>query len=296
MKNLFRVAASAAIVSAVFAAMPAHAAINDDVHECKFVRGQEGINACNRLFTDKTWGENETSWLYFGRGTDYLMLGQYQQALSDLTEAIRQAPAYLDAYLNRAQIYLHLDEYQLAKADLDKVISIPTSSTYIQIDNGDPRSVRYRATPADDAHMGRARLEIDLGDIDGAIADADIARSRAPNNPNALSTSCWAHALKADQLDKALVDCNDAVDANSESSNFLFRRGLVHYRMNDFAAAVKDFDQALTIDPKYASPLYMRGLAKAKSGDAAGGKADIDAAAVIRPTVASLFTPFGITP
>jgi tetratricopeptide (TPR) repeat protein len=287
MKNTF----GAAIALAILVAAPARAAINDDVHECKFVHTQDGIDACNRLLTHG-WSEDQLSWVYFNRGSDYLFLRQYQQALPDLNEAIKVSPEYSDAFLNRAMAYTHLGQLQLAKADLDTVVAF--HADYLQSSGSNPRANHYLATPMDSARMQRAQLEILMGDIDDAVTDADTARMRAPNNAVANSTACWVHAIKGDQLDTALADCNAAIDMTPDDASFLFRRGFVRYRMNDFPGAIKDFDQSLATQPKDATALYVRGLAKAKSGDAAASKADMDAAIAMTPKVAELFTRYGI--
>lgn len=289
------------IIIALLAAAPllwaqARADVSDHERECKYVRGDEGIHACTALLTEVQWGTNETAWLYFSRGSDYLMQGKDQMALSDLNEAIKEAPAFIDAYLNRAQVYRRAGQQQLAKADLDTVIAIPTSTTYTEVNNGDSNSIRYRITPSDTARMSRAEIEIDLGDIAGAVADIDVAKRRAPRNPIAESVSCWVHALKGDQLDTALADCDDALDETPDDEDFLYRRGIAHYRMGDFSAAVNDLDRSLKIDSENGRARYVRGLAKAKSGDAAGGKADTDAAIAAAPRVGTFFAQYGVAP
>jgi tetratricopeptide (TPR) repeat protein len=293
MKKIIRAAARAIFFPAILATVEAHAALNDEIHECKFVHNQQGIDACTKLFTEIKVVDGGTAWVYFGRGSDYLTLGQYPQALTDLNEAIKEAPAYSDAFINRASVYTHMGKLRLAKADLDTAVALHT--TYVQVNDSNPYTSRYRATPTDIARMSRAQVEVELGDLPDAVIDADTAKMRAPDNPDMEMTACWVHAVKGDQLDIALADCNDAVDATPDNAAFLYRRGLVRYRMNDFAGAVKDLDQSLTIAPKDASAIYLRGLAKAKTGDAAGSKADMDAAATLYPNVAAFFAHYGIT-
>jgi tetratricopeptide (TPR) repeat protein len=288
MKTIF----CAIVAFATLAATLSQAATNDDVHECKFVHNQEGIDGCNRLFT-QGWSEDQLSWVYYNRGSDYALLGRYQQALSDLSEAIKVSPEYSAAFANRAMVYTRLGQLDLAKKDLDKVIEL--NATYLQSNSTNPRAIHYLATPPDLARMNRALLEIMMGDMDGAVADADLAKKRAPNNAIARSTACWVHALKDDQLDAALEDCNAAIDMTSDSPLFLWERGFVRYRMNDYPGALKDLDQSLTIQPRDASALFVRGLVKAKSGDAAGSNADLDASTAIDPKVAPLFAHYGVT-
>ena len=71
-------------------------------------------------------------------------------------------------------------------------------------------------------------------------------------------------------------------------------RGLIHLKLGQSAAAIKDFDTALRFDPKLASAIYGRGLAKLKAGDKAGGDADISAAKTIRGGIEDDFARYGV--
>lgn len=286
---------AATIASAILGALPAHAAVNDDIHECKFVHSQQGIDACTRLLTEVVWTEaHQPAWVYFGRGTDYSELGQDKLALSDLNEAIKEAPAFSDAFINRAALYMRAGQLQLAKADFDTVIAL--NPDYLQTTGSNPYAKKYFATPTDIARMDRARLEVLLGDLPAAIADADTAKKRNPIDPAALAADCWVHGVKGDQLDTALADCNAAIDSAPDNATYLFNRGFVRYRMNDLPGALKDLDRATAINTTFESALYVRGLVKAKAGDAAGSKADIDAAIAIYPKIAARVALYGITP
>jgi tetratricopeptide (TPR) repeat protein len=296
MKRNYR-ALCAVVALAIFAAMPAQAAVNDDEHECKFVHSQQGIDACTRLLTEVSWTDDrDTAWVYFNRGTDYLGQGQTAQALADLNEAIKKAPAYSDAFINRASLYVRTGQLQLAKADLDAVVTLHPDYVQSTGGGGGPYTSRYSAAVTDIAMINRARVEVLLGDLPDAVLDADTAKKHAPINPSMEGIDCWVHAVNNDQLDAALADCNDALDARPDEAAYFYYRGFVRYRMNDFSGAIKDLDQAAAKEANYESALYLRGLAKAKAGDVSGSKADIAAAIAIRSTVAAQFTGYGMTP
>jgi tetratricopeptide (TPR) repeat protein len=61
---------------------------------------------------------------YNNRGSVYIKLGQYQQALNDFSEAITLSPNHANAYHNRGINYVRLNQYQLAINDFNKAISL----------------------------------------------------------------------------------------------------------------------------------------------------------------------------
>jgi Flp pilus assembly protein TadD len=68
---------------------------------------------------------------YFDQGHKEAENGDFQKAIPDYTEAIRLAPDYAIAYLNRAMAYNKLDQYDNAISDFTKVIELkPDALTY----------------------------------------------------------------------------------------------------------------------------------------------------------------------
>ena len=79
-------------------------------------------------------------------------------------------------------------------------------------------------------------------------------------------------------LDKALDDCNDAVDSDAKNPGYHENRGWAYFRLGKYPKALEDFDRSLEASPLNAWTLYGRGLTKTKLGDAVGGDADFAAA------------------
>jgi len=60
--------------------------------------------------------------VYYKQGSDYLIRGQYDQAISDLNKALEINPRYAEAYSNRGLAYTGKVQYDQAILDLNKAI------------------------------------------------------------------------------------------------------------------------------------------------------------------------------
>jgi tetratricopeptide (TPR) repeat protein len=68
--------------------------------------------------------------LYFiNRGVAYNNLGQYQRAIEDYNEAIRQKPDFAYAYNNRGFVYLKQGNKNLGCRDAQKACALGTCKT-----------------------------------------------------------------------------------------------------------------------------------------------------------------------
>ena len=61
---------------------------------------------------------------YYVRGNSYLEIGQYANAVKDLTTSIRLDPTYYWSYMQRAKAYRNLGKFRLAFADEQKAATI----------------------------------------------------------------------------------------------------------------------------------------------------------------------------
>jgi len=62
--------------------------------------------------------------VYYKQGSDYLIRGQYDQALSDLNKALEINPRYAEAYSNRGVAYYLKREYEKSWEDVKKAQSL----------------------------------------------------------------------------------------------------------------------------------------------------------------------------
>ena len=143
----------------------------------------------------------------------------------------------------------------------------------------------------------RGEAYLDVGEYDRAMADHDAVLKITPNDPGALTNSCWVRALANVQLDIALTYCDGAV-ANSRAREFAAydTRGFLHLRRGEFALAVADYDRALRQYGKLPTSLFGRGLAKLRLGNEAEGRADLAKATKMDASVADNFANKGMKP
>jgi Flp pilus assembly protein TadD len=100
-----------------------------------------------------------------------------------------------------------------------------------------------------------------------------------------LNARCWARVRLGVELDKALADCDDAIDQHDDDGAFFDSRGWVHLRRGEWRDARRDFDRALKLRADGAWSLYGRGLVRARTGDAEGARVDLEAARKLTPDI-----------
>ena len=207
------------------------------------------------------------------RGAVYDALGQYDRALEDENHAIRNSMPDPDAYTDRGFIYLHTGKLKPAAADFDQAIKLAPND--------------------DQAFLGRALASFQGGDYGSAIQDFDHVTAIDPHSEPALQYRCLARAITGQALDQALTDCNAALALQPNSAKVLEIRGIVQYRLGRYDQAAADATAALTRKPGIARALYVRSLAERRLGQGGGADADLAAATAID---ANIVRTAGFTP
>lgn len=235
--------------------------------------------------------------------------GEIDAAIADLDQAIILAPDSAELLFQRSQLQLRQRRAALALADLQAALKINPRYAPALLSRGsrdlslkDEASARadFEAAVAadpDDA-MRVAEIYVGQGWFDRSIELMDqwiAAHARDDRLPDALNGRCRARALWGRDLDKALADCDRAVQM-SRVASFLDSRGLVHLRLGQYSQAIADYDGALKDNPRQAWSLYGRGLAELKTGDKDKGDADIKAAVAINPRLPEIAGKNGIAP
>lgn len=246
------------------------------------------------------------------RGAASAARRHYEQALADLDQACALDPGSAEFLAQRGAVHEALKHPAKALEDFDKALAL------------DPAQA--------DARFGRAALRLGAKDRDGAKADLDLLdRALAPqaqmrlamarfylaldqpatalaqlnqwlpahpkevNRHIALNGRCWARLRLGIELDKALDDCDDAVDSEPKNPAYLDGRGWIHLRMGEYKRALADFDRSLELNARSAWTLYGRGLTKARLGNAVQGEADLEAARQLQADIDLKVAHAGVT-
>lgn len=198
-------------------------------------------------------------------------------AMSDLDAVLRLKPDHVDALLIRAEMKALSRDEPGARADLAAAASA--------------------SAPNADARLKIAGVYGQIGAYDASIAQLDLwiaAHKDDARQGEALNSRCWARAVLGRELDKALADCNQALEHMAKAPAVLDSRGLVRLRMGQWDKAIADYDAALAQRPDNAWSLYGRGVARQRKGLKAEGDADIAAALKLRPHLMDTIKTYGI--
>lgn len=278
---------------------------------------QESVNAPGEVIAD--FGEASDAEGYSRRSAMFAARRDLPRALADIAEAIRLAPKEPQYYYQRAGLHEQNRQDQQALADLN--LAVELKSDYIDArvararvllrrleltGSVDPQDIIADLDAASLVAPRDADVQFDLGrwyaGVDSqerAIAAFDLwlplhrDDSRAAD---ALAYSCRARALLAQDLPRALADCNRAVQDRPAIAFPLECRGLVHLRLRNFERAISDLDKVVTAQPMNAWALYTRGLAKIGAGRARDGEVDIAAARAVNPRAVSIAISRGLVP
>lgn len=127
---------------------------------------------------------------YYHRANAYAAIGNYQAAVADFTEVIRQNTGKFGlssvAYSNRARAYEKLGEKQKAISDLTQSISSPY--------------------PSVDEYILRGNLYKDLGDKKSAISDYKLAENILQQGLNGVFGNGMMDARSQEMLDKVRTE------------------------------------------------------------------------------------------
>lgn len=202
------------------------------------------------------------------RGRVKLQLGQSAEALIDLDEALRLDPAEHEARFDRARLNLARQQIEVALEDLRLLDATVPPQAHLR------------------REMGQIYLALNRPGLALAQFDAWVAsRPNQVDRDEVLNGRCWARALLGSDLDKALDDCNGALDAKPNQAAYLDSRGLVQLRQGRYAKALADYEAALKLNPQQAWSLLGRGLARLRLDQRDAGLADIAAAKALRPGI-----------
>lgn len=225
----------------------------------------------------------EANYFYL-RGRARLASRQPMLALEDFHQALQLKPDHVQALMSVSALRLAQRRADAAGvtailADLDKVSTLVAKEADIRLDLGNLYARAEAYTPA--IAQFDPWLDKHRGDV--RVADASAAR-------------CRAKGMLAEDLEKALSDCNRAVKARAGVPFFLDSRALVHLRLGNYDKAIADYDAVLSLQPRNPWALHCRGLAKLHKGLSADGQADIAAAKAITPRAAAQAAKRGLTP
>lgn len=219
------------LATAVFVCL-VETSMADTLADCRQSRnGQLRLAGCSALLADPAAPRADKLLAYRNRGQARLDAGALDQAIADLSEAIRLEANDERAHVLRAQARLGLKDLNGAIADFNSAIRIDTRSTA--------------------ALSGRGYAELLRGNVTAAIADFSRVISLSPVSTTAYNNRGLAYR-RAGDLDLALADYTTAITLNPIYAVAYENRGHVREQRGEKELAIADHRRALLIDPALA--------------------------------------------
>jgi tetratricopeptide (TPR) repeat protein len=208
---------------------------------------------------------------YYYRGRSYLDKGEYDKAIDDFTESIRQSPGFhINAYNYRGRAFYRKGDYNNAIADFTIVLTM-TSPNVLRpgfnplVERGiayfDNEEYDLALEDFNEAIQARGRfdpvpfywrgeIERMRGDYDSAIADYTEAIQLAPEWSGPYNNRGLTYYDKGD-IDQAIADYSETIRVNQNNDTAYYNRGMAYYNKGDNDQAIADFEAALGINPNF---------------------------------------------
>jgi lipoprotein NlpI/pimeloyl-ACP methyl ester carboxylesterase len=186
----------------------------------------------------------------------YSALSDYDRAIQDYSEVIRQNPTSADAFIGRGSTYLAAGEYDRAIQDYNEAIRL------------NPRSAG--------AFTGRGSAYLHKGAYERAIPDFNAAISLNPKSAGAFALRGSAYLDRGD-YDLAIQDYDQAILLDSKSAETFNGRGAAYFGKEDYGHAIQDYTEAIHLNPDaaMARALLNRGLAHLYAGQSTEAQQDL---------------------
>ncbi len=195
-----------------------------------------------------------------------------EAAIDAYDAALRLAPDFLDALLNRGLTLLALNRPMQALSDFDRVL------------RSNPHHVA--------ALRGRAAAFRDLGEHDQALGAIALALAAEPDNREVAIVRCGV-LLAMERLEEALAAC-DALIADGPSGDMLAVRANVLQRMGRREEALADAREAVRLAPDSHETHSALGIVLCDAGRLDEALAELDRARALGASSATFHSSRGV--
>ena len=179
---------------------------------------------------------------YLKRGFVFYSKDNNDQAVTDLTRAIKANPGMIEAYLYRGLTYMKKDEPDKAIEDYNRAIGL------------NPKN--------EEAYYVRGLAYAGKKDTDSAMRDYNTAIDLNPKYVQAYLNRGIIN-LGRNELEKTIADMVRVMEINDKLPSAYYIRALAYANENNIQQAIADYDEAIRLKPDYAEAYMDRALAYA---------------------------------
>jgi tetratricopeptide (TPR) repeat protein len=210
---------------------------------------------------------------YWGRGSVYAEMQEFDGALKDLNKCIEIDPSVVDAFYNRAYVLMAMGEQQKALNDLNMYclmkpedingylsrldILVKNSMHDEAFKNMETIAVLEASTPGE--YVQRARVKFLMKDTVGSILDLNAGINLAPTFMEAYFLR-GKYNYEFGFYNKAIQDLSVYLLSNKEDHEAFVIRGECFARQSDFSLAAKDYTKAIALEKNNSTYYFDRGF------------------------------------
>lgn len=209
---------------------------------------------------------------YCVRAMVWISKGEDEDAIDDLTAAIRLNPRFAVAFCLRGWLRRKAGQQDEAMRDFSEALRfddhLTVAAALKQLPPIEP------PPPIEPIELPVARIE---GLSDDDLEAANEAIRKAPDDPSGYEMRAWIWTMR-NEWEKALADRTKVLELRPDDTSALQARGLALCRAGHFQAAIRDYDKLISIDPNEVVHLQNRGETYNDSGEYAKALADFQQA------------------
>ena len=255
-------------------------------------------------------GEPADADSYARRGAARASRGDFVRALADLDRACEMAPQVARFFTRRGEVHLALKQVAEALQDYTMALRLDAAQdearlmrAHLRAGSRERDSALADLEALDKTLAPQAAMRREMATLYGMLERLDLSLPQwnlwIASHRNevdlhvALNARCWARAMLGIELDKAINDCDAAMDERPKEAPYFDSRAWLQLRRGKLREALSDFDHALEIQPGNVWSLYGRGLVRTKMGNAVQGLADIEQARKLKASIDDAVRRYG---
>lgn len=234
---------------------------------------------------------------FYLRGRDYIMAGQYREAIESLNLLLRTLPKEYEGYFLRGVAKYNMDDLQGALQDFSTAIFHNPVYTLAYQYRGITRSRLGQYEEALDdfgraidmrpnmagAYYSRAVTNFLNQQFRASIEDYNQFLRIEPRDPQAHVNRGTAYLYTGDTT-RAVRDYDRAIQVNPYLPDAYLRRGLLSLMRNRTQEGILDMDRALSLDSTYAIAYFYRAMGNNSLGKLTAALSDFDHSIRYDPT------------
>ncbi len=235
----------------------------------------------------------EFAWAYNSRGDAYAALGDYDPAFEDFAQAKQLDPQWALPYCNTGNVLLQQGKYEEALAEYDKAVMLAEQYEQPSSSCSSSDSLMYLRRAEMLQQMGNyTRAQDDFETIVRLLEDFNRALELTPESAEVYHALGIAHQALG-EYDLAINDFSKAIEASPDDPALYVMRATAYSDSSDNEAALQDLTEALDLDPESWEAHYASGVVHTRLGEYRKALVDFRKSLEFNPDSTNTYLEYG---